>query len=57
MISMNISSNFDQNISRFHEILDVQKNFDIVYHTLTIAGKKACLNSLEGFPEKVLRLI
>ena len=36
---MNISSNFDQNISRFHEILDVQKNFDIVYHTLTIADK------------------
>lgn len=43
---MNISSNFDQNISRFHEILDVQKNFDIVYHTLTIADKKACCTSL-----------
>ena len=46
---MNISSNFDQNISRFHEILDVQKNFDIVYHTLTIADKKACLYFIDGF--------
>ena len=45
---MNISSNFDQNISRFHEILDVQKNFDIVYHTLTIAGKKACLYFIDA---------
>ncbi len=36
---MNISTNFDQNISHFHEILDISKNFDIVYRTLTIAGK------------------
>ena len=56
---MNISSNFDQNISRFHEILDVQKNFDIVYHTLTIAGKKACLYFIDGFTkdEILLRLM
>ena len=25
---MNISTNFDQNISHFHEILDISKNFD-----------------------------
>ena len=56
---MNISSNFDQNISRFHEILDVQKNFDIVYHTLTIADKKACLYFIDGFTkdEILLRLM
>ena len=56
---MNISSNFDQNISRFHEILDVQKNFDIVYHTLTIADKKACLYFVDGFTkdEILLRLM
>ena len=40
---MNISTNFDRNISHFHEILDISKNFDIVYRTLTIAGKNACL--------------
>jgi len=44
---MNISTNFDQNISHFHEILDISKNFDIVYRTLTIAGKK-CLPVLCG---------
>ena len=56
---MNISTNFDQNISHFHEILDISKNFDIVYRTLTIAGKNACLYFVDGFTkdEILLRLM
>lgn len=56
---MNISTNFDQNISHFHEILDISKNFDIVYRTLTIAGKNACLYFMDGFTkdEILLRLM
>ena len=36
-----------------------KKNFDIVYHTLTIADKKACLYFIDGFTkdEILLRLM
>ena len=56
---MNISSDFDRNLSHFHELLDVQKNFDIVYHTLTIGGRDACLYFVDGFTkdEILLRLM
>ena len=56
---MNISSDLDRNLSHFHELLDVQKNFDIVYHTLTIGGRDACLYFVDGFTkdEILLRLM
>ena len=56
---MNISTDFDTNISYFHQILDVQTNFDIVYHTLTIGGRRACIYFVDGFTkdEVLLRLL
>ena len=53
---MNISSDFDRNLSHFHELLDVQKNFDIVYHTLTIGGRDACLYFVDGFTKDEILL-
>lgn len=56
---MKLSSDFHTNISRFHNILDVRTNFDIVYHTLEIGGKQACLYFVDGFTkdEILLRLM
>ena len=56
---MNISTDFDTNISYFHQVLDVQTNFDIVYHTLTIGGRRACIYFVDGFTkdEVLLRLL
>ena len=30
---MKLSSDLNQTMARFHQLLDVQTNFDIVYHT------------------------
>lgn len=59
MPHMNISTDFDTNISYFHQVLDVQTNFDIVYHTLTIGGRRACIYFVDGFTkdEVLLRLL
>lgn len=56
---MKISADFDKNISHFHQVLDVETNFDIVYHTLTIGGRQACLYFVDGFTkdEVLLRLM
>ncbi len=56
---MKLSSDFNANIGRFHRILDVEANFDIVYHTLTIGGRSACLYFIDGFTkdEVLLRLM
>lgn len=56
---MNISTDFDTNISYLHQVLDVQTNFDIVYHTLTIGGRRACIYFVDGFTkdEVLLRLM
>lgn len=59
MPHMNISTDFDTNISYLHQVLDVQTNFDIVYHTLTIGGRRACIYFVDGFTkdEVLLRLM
>lgn len=56
---MKLSSDFDANIAHFHEVLDVATNFDIVYHTLEIAGRRACIYFVDGFTkdEILLRLM
>ena len=38
---MKISSNIQTVMERFHSLLDVQKNFDIVYHTMENAACQA----------------
>ncbi|MCI8510656.1 MAG: spore germination protein [Lachnospiraceae bacterium] len=56
---MKISADFNTNLQHFHQILDVATNFDIVYHTLEIGGKSACLYFVDGFTkdEILLRLM
>ncbi len=46
---MKISSDIQTNMTHFHMLLDVKSNFDIVYHTVTIGGKQACLYCIDGF--------
>lgn len=57
--AMKISSDFNTNIEHFHKLLDVNTNFDVVYHTLEIGGKKACFYFVDGFTkdEVLLRLM
>ena len=56
---MKISSNIQENIAYFHQLLDVEKNFDVVYHSLEIGGRQACLYFVDGFTkdEVLLRLM
>lgn len=56
---MKLSSDFQANILHFHKILDVETNFDIVYHTLEIGGKQAVIYFVDGFTkdEVLLRLM
>ena len=56
---MKISSDIKQNMEHFHSLFDVSKNFDIVYHTIEIGGKQACLYFVDGFTkdEVLLRLM
>lgn len=56
---MKISSNIRDNMSHFHSLLDVETNFDIVYHTLVIGGRQSCLYFIDGFTkdEVLLKLM
>ena len=57
--AMKISSDIHNTISHFHKTLDVEMNFDIVYHTLVIGGRQACLYFIDGFTkdEVLLKLM
>ena len=46
---MKRASDIQTTMNHFHQTLDVSKNFDIVYHTLTIGGHSACLYFVDGF--------
>ncbi len=56
---MKIASDINFNMTHFHKTLDVQANFDIVYHTLVIGEKQACLYFVDGFTkdEVLLKLM
>ena len=56
---MKLSSDLNQTMARFHQLLDVQTNFDIVYHTLTIGGKQALIYFVDGLTkdEVLLRIV
>ncbi|MBQ2402037.1 MAG: spore germination protein, partial [Lachnospiraceae bacterium] len=46
---MKIASDIHINMSRFHQLLNVNSNFDVIYHTVTIGGKQACFYMIDGF--------
>ena len=47
--NMKLSSDIQTNMSRFHQLLDVETNFDIIYHTVMIGEKQACFYMIDGF--------
>ena len=56
---MKISSDIQKNLSHFNDLLDVNTNFDIIYHTLTVGGKQACIYCVDGMTkdEVLLRIM
>lgn len=56
---MKLSPDIQVTMAHFHNILDVNTNFDIVYHTITIGGRQACLYFVDGFTkdEVLLKLM
>lgn len=59
MDTMKLSSNIQTTMEHFHQVFDVDSNFDIVYHTMTIAGHQSCLYFIDGFTkdEVLLKLM
>lgn len=43
------SKSLSENVERLKQVLQADKNFDIVYRTFTIAGRKAALFFVDGF--------
>ena len=56
---MKLSSDIRDTMAHFHQVLDVEKNFDIIYHTLTIGNRQSCIYCIDGFTkdEVLLRLM
>ena len=56
---MEFSKSLSENVERLKQVLQADKNFDIVYRTFTIAGKKAALFFVDGFTkdEVVLKMM
>lgn len=46
---MEFSKSLPENVERLKQVLQADKNFDIVYRTFDIAGKKAALFFVDGF--------
>lgn len=44
-----LSGNLQQDMSYLNQVLDVDKNFDVVYRVINIAGKDACMYFVDGF--------
>lgn len=44
-----ISASLKENMQCFHEILDVKKNFDIIYRMTLVADRQACIYFVDGF--------
>lgn len=46
---MFLSKDFDTSVKQFKELLQKEKNFDLVYRTVTICGKQAALFFVDAF--------
>lgn len=44
-----LSGNLKQDMSYLNQVLDVDKNFDVIYRVINIAGKDACIYLIDGF--------
>ncbi|RGY99655.1 spore germination protein [Clostridium sp. AM58-1XD] len=56
---MQFSKNLSENMKQLQKTLQVDTNFDVVYRTIQIGGREACLYFVDGFTkdEVLLRLI
>ncbi|MEY8337448.1 spore germination protein [Lachnospiraceae bacterium 62-35] len=56
---MQFSKKLSENMEQLQNILHTDKNFDVVYRTIHIGGREACLYFVDGFTkdEVLLRLI
>ena len=46
---MGFSTHLEDNMARFHQILNIGTNFDVVYRVITIGGRNACIYFVDGF--------
>lgn len=46
---MAFSKQMTENLEHFKQILQTDKNFDVVYRVIDIAGRKGCLFCVDGF--------
>ena len=44
----NISTDINENIKHFNEVLNADKSFDIIYRVIEIAGRTSCLYCVDG---------
>ena len=44
-----ITGDLQQDMSYLNSTLDIDKNFDLIYRVINIAGKEACMYLLDGF--------
>ena len=44
-----LSGNLQQDMSYLNQVLDVDKNFDVIYRVINFAGKDACMYLIDGF--------
>ena len=49
MEQVRISSSLEDNMEQFHRLFRVDKNFDVVYRTMKIGGRRACFYFVDGF--------
>jgi stage V sporulation protein AF len=58
----NLSLNFDENLAYFNDTLLIDKSFDLVYRTISIGNRRACVYLIDGFVnddlmEKILQFL
>lgn len=46
---MAFSKQMTENLEHFKKVLQTDKNFDVVYRVIDIAGRKGCLFCVDGF--------
>lgn len=49
MEKQNISGCLQDNMQYLNQVLDVEKNFDVIYRVITIGGREACMYLVDGF--------
>lgn len=49
-----LTGNFEEENRRLHEILQMDRNFDIVYKPFTVAGRRAGIYFIDGFMQEAI---